>query len=190
MKIQKNQIYYADLNPVQGSEQGGIRPVLIIQNDIGNKASPTVIIAAITSKGKKMHHPFPVGQRQDPLWQFPFCRRNDDLRSFLLQFFQQRCCLFPPVKAVLCRGLDDGCILFQIIWLSMFYVCLPPWFRQHFCPLGQPCFFPFFQKSHLYFLQKRPLPENSFQQMQKYLILYTKYMYFSPFFIDKKTQIF
>lgn len=57
MKIQKNQIYYADLNPVQGSEQGGIRPVLIIQNDIGNKASPTVIIAAITSKGKKMHLP-------------------------------------------------------------------------------------------------------------------------------------
>ena len=44
MKVQKNEIYYADLNPVQGSEQGGIRPVLIIQNDIGNKASPTVII--------------------------------------------------------------------------------------------------------------------------------------------------
>lgn len=53
MKVQKNEIYCADLNPVQGSEQGGIRPVLIIQNDIGNKASPTVIIAAITSKGKK-----------------------------------------------------------------------------------------------------------------------------------------
>ena len=53
MKVQKNEIYYADLNPVQGSEQGGIRPVLIIQNDIGNKASPTVIIAAITSKGKQ-----------------------------------------------------------------------------------------------------------------------------------------
>lgn len=53
MKVQKNEIYYADLNPVQGSEQGGIRPVLIIQNDIGNKASPTVIIAAITSKRKK-----------------------------------------------------------------------------------------------------------------------------------------
>lgn len=57
MKIQKNQIYYADLNPVQGSEQGGIRPVLIIQNDIGNMASPTVIIAAITSKEKKMNLP-------------------------------------------------------------------------------------------------------------------------------------
>ena len=57
MKVQKNEIYYADLNPVQGSEQGGIRPVLIIQNDIGNKASPTVIIAAITSKSKKMNLP-------------------------------------------------------------------------------------------------------------------------------------
>ena len=57
MKVQKNEIYYADLNPVQGSEQGGIRPVLIIQNDIGNKASPTVIIAAITSKGKKKGFP-------------------------------------------------------------------------------------------------------------------------------------
>ena len=57
MKVQKNEIYYADLNPVQGSEQGGIRPVLIIQNDIGNKASPTVIIAAITSKGKKKELP-------------------------------------------------------------------------------------------------------------------------------------
>ena len=57
MKVQKNQIYYADLNPVQGSEQGGIRPVLVIQNDAGNKASPTVIIAAVTSRGKKPHLP-------------------------------------------------------------------------------------------------------------------------------------
>ena len=53
MNIRRGDIYYADLRPVVGSEQGGIRPVLIIQNDIGNKASPTVIIAAITSKGKK-----------------------------------------------------------------------------------------------------------------------------------------
>ena len=53
MQIRRGDIFYADLSPVIGSEQGGIRPVLIIQNDIGNKASPTVIIAAITSKGKK-----------------------------------------------------------------------------------------------------------------------------------------
>lgn len=51
--IIRGQLYYADLNPVVGSEQGGIRPVLVIQNDIGNKHSPTTIIAAITSKAMK-----------------------------------------------------------------------------------------------------------------------------------------
>ena len=49
----RGQLYYADLNPVIGSEQGGIRPVLVIQNDVGNTHSPTVIIAAITSKAMK-----------------------------------------------------------------------------------------------------------------------------------------
>ena len=48
--MRRGDIYYADLRPVIGSEQGGIRPVLIIQNDVGNKHSPTVICAAITSK--------------------------------------------------------------------------------------------------------------------------------------------
>ena len=51
--IRRGDIYYADLNPVIGSEQGGTRPVLIISNDIGNKYSPTVIIAAITSRVRK-----------------------------------------------------------------------------------------------------------------------------------------
>lgn len=49
MTIKRGQIYYADLSPVIGSEQGGLRPVLIVQNDIGNKHSPTTIIAPITS---------------------------------------------------------------------------------------------------------------------------------------------
>ncbi len=49
MELKRGEVYYADLSPVVGSEQGGIRPVLIIQNDIGNKFSPTIIIAAITS---------------------------------------------------------------------------------------------------------------------------------------------
>ncbi len=49
-KIKRGDIYYADLNPVIGSEQGGTRPVLIISNNIGNKHSPTVIVAAITSR--------------------------------------------------------------------------------------------------------------------------------------------
>ena len=50
MTIKRGDMYYADLSPVVGSEQGGIRPVLIIQNDMGNKYSPTVIAAAITSQ--------------------------------------------------------------------------------------------------------------------------------------------
>ena len=55
--IKRGDIYYADLSPVVGSEQGGLRPVLIIQNDVGNKYSPTVIAAAITSRLDKTHLP-------------------------------------------------------------------------------------------------------------------------------------
>lgn len=57
MTIKRGDIYYADLSPVVGSEQGGIRPVLIVQNDIGNKYSPTVIAAAITSQKDKSNLP-------------------------------------------------------------------------------------------------------------------------------------
>lgn len=57
MVIRRGDIYYADLRPVIGSEQGGIRPVLIIQNDTGNRHSPTVIVAAITSKMNKAKLP-------------------------------------------------------------------------------------------------------------------------------------
>lgn len=57
MQIKRGDIYYADLSPVVGSEQGGVRPVLIIQNDIGNRHSPTVICAAITSKMNKAKLP-------------------------------------------------------------------------------------------------------------------------------------
>ncbi len=57
MTIKRGDIFYADLSPVIGSEQGGIRPVLIIQNDIGNKFSPTVIAAAITSQRSKTNLP-------------------------------------------------------------------------------------------------------------------------------------
>ena len=53
MNIRRGDIYYADLSPVVGSEQGGIRPVLIVQNDVGNRFSPTVIAAAITSQKDK-----------------------------------------------------------------------------------------------------------------------------------------
>ena len=57
MSIKRGDIYYADLSPVVGSEQGGVRPVLIVQNDIGNKYSPTVIAAAITSQQSKTKMP-------------------------------------------------------------------------------------------------------------------------------------
>ncbi len=57
MQVKRGDIFYADLSPVIGSEQGGIRPVLVIQNDIGNKFSPTVICAAITSKINKAKLP-------------------------------------------------------------------------------------------------------------------------------------
>ena len=57
MIVKRGDIYYADLSPVIGSEQGGVRPVLIVQNDIGNKYSPTVIAAAITSQINKAKMP-------------------------------------------------------------------------------------------------------------------------------------
>ena len=57
MNIKRGDIFYADLRPVVGSEQGGVRPVLIVQNDTGNRHSPTVIIAAITSR---MKHKLPT----------------------------------------------------------------------------------------------------------------------------------
>ena len=57
MTIKRGDIYYADLSPVVGSEQGGMRPVLIVQNDVGNKYSPTVIAAAITSQRFKTQLP-------------------------------------------------------------------------------------------------------------------------------------
>lgn len=57
MEINRGEIYYADLSPVVGSEQGGIRPVLVVQNNVGNKYSPTVIIAAITSQLSKAKLP-------------------------------------------------------------------------------------------------------------------------------------
>lgn len=55
--VKRGEIYYADLSPVVGSEQGGIRPVLIVQNDVGNRHSPTVIAAAITSQTNKARLP-------------------------------------------------------------------------------------------------------------------------------------
>lgn len=57
MTVQRGEVYFADLSPVVGSEQGGIRPVLVIQNNIGNKFSPTIIVAAITAQIQKAKLP-------------------------------------------------------------------------------------------------------------------------------------
>ena len=57
MNVKRGDIYYADLSPVVGSEQGGVRPILIVHNDVGNKYSPTVIAAAITSQQDKSNLP-------------------------------------------------------------------------------------------------------------------------------------
>ncbi len=61
MMVKRGDIFYADLSPVVGSEQGGLRPVLIVQNDVGNKYSPTVIAAAITSQVTKAKLPTHIG---------------------------------------------------------------------------------------------------------------------------------
>lgn len=65
MSVKRGEIYYADLSPVVGSEQGGIRPVLIVQNDVGNKHSPTVIAAAITSRQDKNRLPTHIEVQAD-----------------------------------------------------------------------------------------------------------------------------
>ena len=65
MSVKRGEIYYADLSPVVGSEQGGVRPVLIVQNDVGNRHSPTVIAAAITSQRDKNRLPTHIEVQAD-----------------------------------------------------------------------------------------------------------------------------
>ncbi|HIT64760.1 MAG TPA: type II toxin-antitoxin system PemK/MazF family toxin [Candidatus Ventrimonas merdavium] len=93
MIIRRGDIYYADLRPVVGSEQGGVRPVLIIQNDVGNKHSPTVICAAITSRMNKAKLPTHV--------ELPTCRCDmvkdsvillEQLRTIDKQRLKERIC--------------------------------------------------------------------------------------------------
>jgi len=68
-QIKRGEMYYADLGPVVGSEQDGFRPVLVIQNDVGNRHSPTVVVAAITGKvrntGMPTHYTLPAGSGLD-----------------------------------------------------------------------------------------------------------------------------
>ena len=87
MNIKRGEIYYADLSPVVGSEQGGVRPVLIVQNDVGNKYSPTVIAAAITSQHDKSNLPTHIplsadccGLAKDSIVQLEQGRTNEKQR--------------------------------------------------------------------------------------------------------------
>ena len=66
MEVHRGEVFYADLSPVVGSEQGGVRPVLIVQNNVGNRYSPTVIAAAITSQVNKAKMPTHISARQSP----------------------------------------------------------------------------------------------------------------------------
>jgi len=66
-QIKRGEVYYADLSPAVGSEQNGIRPVLILQNDVGNKFSPTTIVAPITSRRERSHLPIHVSVKADGL---------------------------------------------------------------------------------------------------------------------------
>lgn len=63
--IKRGDVYYADLSPIVGSEQGGVRPVLVVQNDVGNKYSPTIIVSAITSRTNKTQLPTHIPLQQN-----------------------------------------------------------------------------------------------------------------------------
>ena len=65
--VKRGEIYYADLSPVVGSEQGGVRPVLVVQNNVGNRYSPTVIAAAITSQLDKAKLPTHITRNEQPV---------------------------------------------------------------------------------------------------------------------------
>ena len=97
MIIRRGDIYYADLRPVVGSEQGGVRPVLIIQNDIGNKHSPTVICAAITSKMNKAKLPTHVELKT---------KRCDMIRDSVILLEQLRTIDKQRLKERICH-IDD-----------------------------------------------------------------------------------
>ena len=73
MEVHRGEVFYADLSPVVGSEQGGVRPVLIVQNEIGNRHSPTVIAAAITSRLDKTRLPTHINIRATFLISKVFC---------------------------------------------------------------------------------------------------------------------
>ena len=103
MSIQRGDVYYADLRPVVGSEQGGIRPVLIIQNNVGNMHSPTVICAAITSKMHKAKLPTHVELDS---------RKYDMMKDSVILLEQQRTIDKTCLKEKICHL--DNTVLFEV----------------------------------------------------------------------------
>ena len=96
--IHRGEIYYADLNPVVGSEQGGIRPVLILQNEVGNWFSPTVIVAAMTAKGSKVHLPTHVPVGTDSGLRRPSIVLAEQVRTIDKIRLLERVGMLPPEK--------------------------------------------------------------------------------------------
>ncbi len=97
--IKRGEIYYADLSPVVGSEQGGVRPVLILQNDVGNKYSPTVIVTAITSQLGKAKLPTHV---ELPAEQYNLPKNSvallEQIRTLDKRRLQERVTTLSPAK--------------------------------------------------------------------------------------------
>ena len=96
--VHRGEIYYADLNPVVGSEQGGIRPVLILQNEVGNWFSPTVIVAAMTAKGSKVHLPTHVPVGTDSGLRRPSIVLAEQVRTIDKSRLLERVGMLPPEK--------------------------------------------------------------------------------------------
>ena len=96
--IHRGEIYYADLNPVVGSEQGGIRPVLILQNEVGNWFSPTVIVAAMTARGGKAHLPTHVPVGTDSGLRRPSLVLAEQVRTIDKSRLLERVGMLPPGK--------------------------------------------------------------------------------------------
>ena len=96
--IHRGEIYYADLNPAVGSEQGGIRPVLILQNEVGNWFSPTVIIAAMTARGGKAHLPTHVPVGTDSGLRRPSIVLAEQVRTIDKSRLLERVGMLPPEK--------------------------------------------------------------------------------------------
>lgn len=114
MAIKRGDIYYADLSPVVGSEQGGVRPVLVLQNDVGNKYAPTIIVAAITSQLAKAKLPTHI-ELDSATYGLPknsiiLC---EQLRTLDKRRLGQLVCSLPPnmmtkINYALCLSLGIG----------------------------------------------------------------------------------